>query len=324
MKSIAEAGSDCTANDVDTTTPLRLGGMAKVKSSALGTGRLPDFLIIGGSKCGTTTLWQYLHRHPSIFLAEPKEPEFFSKDDRYSQGIAWYKALFAQARPEQICGEASTTYSRWPHFGDVPDRIASVAPDVKLVYMMRHPVERAYAQYRHRMRLNVPRMTFEEALEADRVFIDASLYLMQIEKFLERFPRESLLPVLLDDLSQTPSQTLSCILKHLGAEDIDLAAAGPIASNQASEASADYVRQRMGRLTTLVPGLQMVKGFIPQRIKDAAKRALTASPWGRQVAKGYQPSPLLPETRKRLVDLFEEPNRRLGEFLGRDLTHWSR
>ncbi len=308
---------------VDTTTPLRLGGMAKVRSGDIGAGRLPDFLIVGGSKCGTTTLWQYLHRHPGIFLAEPKEPEFFSKDDRFCRGVAWYKALFANARPEQVCGEASTTYSRWPHFGDVPGRIADAAPGVKLVYLLRNPVERTYAQYRHRMRLDVPRMTFEEALEADQVFIDASLYLMQIEKFLERFPRQALLPVLLEDLSQTPGPTLASILQHIGAAPMDVSAAGPIAANQSSEAKGDYVRQRMGRVMKWVPGIGAVKGCVPQSAKNAMKRAITASPWGKRVATGYQPSPLLPQTRRRLVALFEEPNLRLGEFLGRDLSHWS-
>ena len=77
------------------TTPLRLGGQPKVSRWAVGEPRLPDFLIIGACKAGTTTLWRYLQRHPRIFLLDPKEPDFFSRIERYDQGIGWYKTLFA-------------------------------------------------------------------------------------------------------------------------------------------------------------------------------------------------------------------------------------
>ncbi|NER32103.1 MAG: sulfotransferase domain-containing protein, partial [Symploca sp. SIO1C4] len=76
--------------------------------------RLPDFLIIGAAKSGTTTLYKYLCRHPQICMSNPKEPDFFAIDHIYDQGIDWYSSLFSEARLKQVCGEASTTYTRLP------------------------------------------------------------------------------------------------------------------------------------------------------------------------------------------------------------------
>jgi hypothetical protein len=139
-------------------------------------GRFPDFLIIGSAKSGTTTLYECLQRHPNIFLPALKEPQFFSKNSVFEQGAAWYKALFAQAEDSQICGEASTTYTRWPHTPDVPRRIMNLLPNPKFIYLMRNPVERAYSHYCHHMRFEVT-MTFEEALQPIR-FADRPVSLL--------------------------------------------------------------------------------------------------------------------------------------------------
>ena len=115
------------------------------------SGRLPDFMLIGAMKSGTTTLHAYLSRHPGLFLCTPKEPGFFSRDERYARGLDWYRELFTDAQPEQLCGEASTCYSRWPHFENAAPRIAADVPGAKLLYITRDPVERAYSHYRHLM-----------------------------------------------------------------------------------------------------------------------------------------------------------------------------
>lgn len=302
-------------------TPMRFSGMRAAKSA--GAGRLPDFIIIGASKSGTTTLWQYLRQHPQVFLAEPKEPEFFSKDDRHALGVDSYKALFAPATDDQRCGEASTTYTRWPHFGDVPARMAEVIPNARLIYIMRHPVDRTYSNYRHRMRLDVPRWTFEEALEADPMFIDTSMYMKQIEPYLACFPRESLLCLLLDDLKSDPGAVLQQVQAHIGVEQIDLTSEGAIASNTIASAGDDFARQRLRKIKRLAPGYHKIKHLIPDRLKDGLLGALTNSPMGKRLKRGYQPSPLTPETRARLLHEFEGPNRELAAFLGRDLSMWN-
>lgn len=303
-------------------TPMRFSGMRR--STKAGEGRLPEFIIIGASKSGTTTLWQYLRRHPDVYLAEPKEPEFFSKDDRFALGLDSYKALFAPALEGQRCGEASTTYTRWPHFADVPARMAEVVPDAKLIYIMRHPVDRTYSNYRHRMRLDVPRWSFEEALDADPMFVDTSMYMLQIQKYLEYFPRESLLCLLLEDLVREPNTVLAQVQHHIGVEMKDLVTEGAIASNTSGDAGDDFARQRLRKLKRLAPGYHQAKHMIPDAIKDRALRMLTNSPFGTRLKRGYQPSQLTSETRARLLRHFEGSNRELAAFLDRDLEMWSK
>ena len=135
--------------------------------------RLPDFLIIGAAKSATTTLYEYLTRQQAIFMSPEKEPCYFSHDDVYAKGEDWYRSLFAGARDDQICGEASTTYSRWPQYPHAAERIARAIPQARFIYVMRHPVERIYSFYGHRMRLQVT-MTLEQFLTAVPEAIDSS------------------------------------------------------------------------------------------------------------------------------------------------------
>ena len=123
----------------------------------------PDFIIIGAAKSGTTTLYQYLCRHPQIYMSTPKEPDFFSLDMNYHKGIEWYESLFDGAKPEQICGEASTTYSRWHQHPKAAERISQYLPKVKLIYIMRHPVDRAYSFYAYRFKRSQHNRQFLEA-----------------------------------------------------------------------------------------------------------------------------------------------------------------
>ena len=105
-------------------------------------GPLPGFVILGAMKCGTTTLYDYLRRHDGVFLSTPKEPCFFADDRWYGHGEAFYRSLFAGARPDQLCGEASTPYTRREHGLAVPGRMPAMIPDAKLIYVVRHPVDR--------------------------------------------------------------------------------------------------------------------------------------------------------------------------------------
>jgi len=303
---------------------VRFAGKPEPPARDLGKGRLPDFLIIGAAKSGTTSLWFYLQRHPELFFANPKELEFFAYPDRFEKGPGWYKAFFAGAGDHQLCGEASTAYARWPHIDGVPERIARTVPGVKLIYLMRHPVDRTYAQYRHRMRLPVPRMTFDEAIKADPEFVDTSLYMQQINRYLAHHPREQLLCLLSEDLKADPAGVLDRVQAFLGIGRVDMAGAGAIESNRAAGGGDDYARKRIRRLVKSVPGVRALSRAVPVPLKDSLLRALTASGLGQRLKRGYRPGPMTPAIESELIDRFREPNAELGRFLGRDLSHWSR
>ena len=281
--------------------------------------RLPDFLIIGAAKAGTTSLQAYLDRHPGLFFCTPKEPEYFSDDTVFEQGEEWYRGLFRDARDDQLCGEASTTYTRWPHTADASARIARMLPNAKLIYIMRHPVERTYSHYAHHMRRRIT-MTFEEALESNDIYVDCSLYMKQIQRYLEHFDRERFLFLFSNDLRNGPADVLARVEQFLGVSHTDLAGDGAVVANPGG--SDYYIRSRTTERLKRLPLLGCLAGVLPPRIRGSLFRLVKASPLGSRLDEDYQLPPLRTETRESLLRLFEEPNRELAAFLDRDLSAW--
>src|SRR5262245_50888304 len=124
---------------------------------------LPHFLIIGAMKAATSTLYDQLRQQPGIFLPELKEPNFFSDDASYARGIDWYCGLFAEACPGDLIGEASTHYTKLPTHPATISRMQEVLETPRLIYVMRHPVDRLISQYMHQKSEGEIRCGLEEA-----------------------------------------------------------------------------------------------------------------------------------------------------------------
>ena len=119
---------------------------------------LPTFLIIGTMKGGTTSLHRYLRQHPDVFMPEQKELNFFldeyagrpidpPEERNWSRGLTWYERQFAGAEDERAVGEASANYTRYPTYPGVAERIAKIVPEMKLIYLMRNPIDRVLSHY---------------------------------------------------------------------------------------------------------------------------------------------------------------------------------
>lgn len=177
--------------------------------------RLPDFVIIGAMKCGTTSLFRWLGAQPEVWLPEIKEPHFFSRDDRWRRGIDWYASLFAQAGPDFVTGEASASYSD-PHRSPVAaDRMARLLPDARLIYLVRDPVERLRSHYRHEVQRSRERRPLVEALrDPDNPYLRSSLYHRALAPYLDRFPWERVLVARLEDL--IGGSAWNQVLTHIG------------------------------------------------------------------------------------------------------------
>jgi hypothetical protein len=296
------------------------------------SGRDPDFLVIGSMKSGSTTLFEYLGRHPQVFACEPKEPQYFSREEVNRRGIDWYRSLFAAASPEQICGEGSTCYTRWPHFGDVAGRIAAALPDVRLVFIMRNPVDRAYSHYRHLMqerdKLGGPVLSFREALEEIPEIIDTSLYLKQIEQYLTHFPRDRFFLLTLDELRAEPERVLQELQEFLGLDSFDLVTKEPIVANPSGSALERRHRILFINRVRHFPGVSSLIDLVPEslrrRIRAYFSDASILSPFVRKRVKRHtdQIDSFDPEVRQLLLRRFESPNNELAMFLGRTLDSW--
>ena len=245
---------------------------------------LPDFLVLGAQKAGTTALYEYLRRHQQISGPAWKEVSFF--DRHWARGESWYRGNFpnvARTRGKHV-GEASPSYVFHPL---APPRVQEVVPQARLIVLVRNPVDRALSQYNHEVALGREPLPFEEALNAEeerlrgeqeRMAADPRYfsrewwthtykargrYAEQLERWLAVFPREQLFVLSSDDLGSDPARAHAQVLEFIGAS--------------------------------------------PQRLDS----------YPRVYEREYEP--MKPETREWLAAEFEEPNRRLYELLGRDL-----
>lgn len=181
--------------------------------------RLPNFIIIGAAKSATTTLTTILPRHPDFFISKPKEPKFFGR--RYDQGWEWYGRLFKHGAKKKLRGEGSTMYtSALSSFTHAPALMHRYLPDLKLVYVVRHPLERLESQWRHRKGRKRRTPSFEAMLKSRhlrKLVLGCSLYHERLQSFRAYYPDEQIHCLTFEDLVNEPKATLRELLLFLGA-----------------------------------------------------------------------------------------------------------
>lgn len=271
--------------------------------------RLPDYCVVGAMKSGTTAIARYLEAHPDCFLAPGKEVHFF--DRHFERGAEWYAGLFAAAAPGVVVGEATPNYLHDP---EVPRRFYETSPRTKLVAILRNPVDRAYSHYWHERARGREDLDFASAVEreAERLasgsgfshvhhsYLDRGRYLEQLLRFEGYFGRSAMCVVLLEDLQADPPATFSVIADFLGVR--------PEAPAMVGRPVNTYVSFRSLRVRRLSKAVPAPAGRVLGRLN---------------VRKRPYPE-MEPELRRKLLAGFEDPNRALGQWLGRDLSVWDR
>ena len=152
---------------------------------------LTNFIIIGGLKCGTTSIHHYLGLHPEIHMSKPKELNFFAAEQNWDLGLDWYKGRFDSRF--KVNGESSPHYTNRPRFNGVAERIHQYCPDAKLVYMVRDPIKRILSHWVHATGAGYETREFVETLSLpDTSYIERSMYWMQLQPYLEQFNRDQI------------------------------------------------------------------------------------------------------------------------------------
>jgi hypothetical protein len=195
--------------------------------------RTLDFLVIGAQKSGTTSLYQHLNAHPSVFVPIEKEAPFFNSPDVESGLESYLAEYFATARPDQVLGKVTPHYMYGP-VADTAARIAMYCPQVRLVAILRDPVKRAFSEYRMARRRGFEVRSFSvalrELLEPERLnrarispgetngYVTNGEYGRILREYRERFNREQLLVLFTQELEAHPQRTLSEMYSHIGVD----------------------------------------------------------------------------------------------------------
>ncbi len=283
-------------------------------------GRLPDFIIIGAMRAGTTTLWTYLNEHPDIYMAKKKEIGYFSDPKYQNLDLSWYTDLFSEARDNQLCAEASTVYSRWPNYGNVAERIYNKCPNIKLIYVLRNPIERAHSHYAYGIQEGKGPATFDLAIQNSNFYLDPGFYFEQIKQYLNYFSQDQIHCILHEDLVNDTNQTLIKTQEYLGLRITQLAKQSDYKVNSRGDR---LLKKKLDTKLKNIPGASYIRKHLPTSFKKDIFNAVKNSSFGNNTLKEYKPQEISEKTRNHLKDLFEKPNKELEIFLGRDLSHWN-
>lgn len=191
-----------------------------------------DFLVIGAQKSGTTSLFKYIENHPRIYVPPQKEVNFFANADRYSKGLDWYiENFFRGVGEEKLWGEVCPSYMG---YSSAPAYIRETCPNVKLIAILRNPIDRAYSHHRMTVRRETETRSFGRAvkvlaesrveapeskvLDDSPFLLDFGFYGKSLGRYLRHFERERFLILFQEDLTARPEETLVELFSFLGVD----------------------------------------------------------------------------------------------------------
>jgi hypothetical protein len=229
----------CPASENNSVVSDVLGDVHSLveKDQDLSRARTPDFFICGAAKAGTTSLFNYLGQHPSIFTPSVKEPGYFSALRTFLQEPAEYDSLFGDVEESRVTGEASTAYLTSP---DSAHRIASAAPDARIIIMLRNPADRAFSHYRWMTREGWEyASSFREALRLERehrsgnrhfvkqnpeyyynyLYFKTGFYSCYLNRYLNFFSNDQIHFILFEEFVEAPVYHSKEVYRFLGVDD---------------------------------------------------------------------------------------------------------
>jgi hypothetical protein len=296
---------------------------------------MPNFLIIGAAKSGTTSLYTWLNQHPQVYMTPTKETNFFAFEGeklQYPKGticeiylsscrtnLESYQEQFQGVSTEIAIGESSPSYLYYPK---AAERIKYYIPDIKLIAILRNPVERAYSQFLHHARENFEScLDFNEALqhEQDRIrdqwwwgyfYLDSGFYYPQLRRYMDLFKKEQIRVYLYEDLRDKGDDLLRDIFNFIGVND-----------NFSPDTSAKYN-------VTGIPKNRLLHHFLskPNFLKSAVKGIIPQEVGSRITTKLRNSNlvkPQFPEdVRAKLIKSYEQDILALQDLIERDLAAW--
>jgi hypothetical protein len=305
-----EASTGTTTTPGTTTAATQTHEGAAVPAAQTEAGALPNLIVIGAQKCGTSGLHYYLSLHPEISVSRPKELNFFIAERNWPKGLDWYRSHFDPSA--KVRSEASPNYTAYPQHLEVPERMHSVVPDAKLLYMVRDPIDRIAAHWVHNYAKRREKGDLRTTLmHPNTSYISRSHYYAQLQRFLRLYPREQVLVIEQEELRNQRLETLRRVFEFAG---VDPSFSHPGFAAQRHRTA----RKRRGTpITRVLDRLDRRRGTVSARRVRALAGAVI--PFGRSIKVPDVRSALPPETLRSLRDDAE----RLRDLTGLDLSGWS-
>ena len=272
-------------------------------------GRLPDFLLIGATKAGSTSLHAYLRQHAEVFIHPRKELRFLTAEHNWKRGPDWYRAQFEGAGRARAVGEASNAYTRHPAYAGVPERAAGLLPDARLIYLIREPFARLESHYRWRLSTGYEWRPPAEAFRADPSYVAASLYGLQLAEWRRHFDASRILLLRCEDVFADPQPHLRRLADHLG-----------VAHDPSIPFRAENATRR--RRVVAAPLRHMARGPLRRPVRRLG-RAASRGPLGALSGMASEAAYRLPdELRAEIADLFADDRRLLADLAGEAVADW--
>ncbi len=279
---------------------------------------LPNLIIIGGLKCGTTSIHHYLGLHPEVQMSKPKELNFFVAELNWDLGMDWYEGRFDDRFA--VRGESSPHYTNLPRFDGVAERIKAHCPDAKLIYMVRDPIKRILSHWVHAKGAGYESGDMTEVLSRpDSAYVQRSMYWMQLQPYLERFERGQIELISAEELGSDRQGTMRKAFGFAGVDE-DFTHEQFDREWEKSSAKQGDKYQVMERLIKL-PGLRSFdRNFdrLPESMRWVVEKIV------HDPDKPSAPKPKLPdEMFERMRGWFRDDVAALQEFAGRRFDGWN-
>lgn len=273
---------------------------------------LPNFIIAGTPKSGSSTLHYYLDKHPDVFMSREKEPGFFLSE--WNGGEEHFRFCFGEWSGQSAIGEATVGYFARP---ESPALIRSTVPRVKLVFALRNPISRTHSHHWHRIKSDYEDRTFDQVLASgpSETIIEYSRYATHVRRFLEHFPLSQMHFVLMDDLKRDLAGTLEQLFRFLEV-DSSVKIEDEGAKNTATLPLSRTLDRAMRTTRTTF------NRFMPQWLRRPAGKAYLALK--KYNTRPFVPPPLSLDQTAYLTSILGPEIDELESIIGRDLSMWRR
>jgi hypothetical protein len=276
-----------------------------------GAGALPNTIVIGAQKCGTSTLHYYMGFHPEVSASNPKELNFFIESSNWDKGVDWYRSHFDAGKTVRL--ESSPNYTTWPHHEGIPERMAALVPDAKLIFIVRDPVARIEAHWVHNYAKRRERGTVIETItHPTTTYVLRSRYYMQLERFLRYYDRSQILVFQQSDLRDRREETLREVFGFAGVDATF------------HHKAFNTVRHRTSKKRRATrAGMKVQEWSRTERGKKLPKAFWNYAEAGLRLSRPIERPNLRDQLPDDVLAALRDDAEKLREFTGRDFANWS-